>query len=518
MSSNPPTDQSHRGLTGLRSPRAWSLRARLLVTEAMLLAVVCVAIGAGTELAMKKFLTDQLDTQVIDAGQRSTALFDMGPPPPRPPGYPGRARRFDPDGPGPGFLDAPGQAIRTIGAVVSDGRVLGAGVITSTGARQDLSAGAAAKLVGVEPDGKPVTVHLDGLGSYRVVAIRAHGGVTVLTGLPMTDVDETLLSVGVIFVVVAGIALAVAIAAGIVIIRRQLAPVSQLAGAARNIADLDLERGEVSLPTVAVDPANAHTEVGQLASALNRMLERISDALTARHVSETRVRQFVADASHELRTPLAAIRGYTELAQRHRDVSADLAHAMSRVASEADRMTTLVEDMLLLARLDAGRPLAREQVDLSQLAVHAVADAHVAGPNHQWSLELPEQPVIVTGDTQRLQQVLVNLLANARTHTPPHTTVTMSLAANAEGALLTVADNGPGIPADLRPDIFERFARGDTSRSRRDGSTGLGLAIVAAVVKAHDGAIDVSSQPGDTTFTVHLPGSQPPQSDSPFEA
>ena len=173
-------------------------------------------------------------------------------------------------------------------------------------------------------------------------------------------------------------------------------------------------------------------------------------------------------------------------------------------------MTALVEDMLLLARLDAGRPLAREQVDLSQLAVNAVADAHVAGPKHQWSLELPDQPVIVTGDTRRLQQVLVNLLANARTHTPPRTTVTTSLATDRDGAVLTVADDGPGIPDDLKPDIFQRFARGDTSRSRRDGSTGLGLAIVAAVVRAHDGGIEVRSAPGDTVFTVRLPGSQPP--------
>ena len=199
----------------------------------------------------------------------------------------------------------------------------------------------------------------------------------------------------------AALALIAGTIAGVLIIRRQLAPLSRVSAAARQVADLELDRGEVRLPTpiVAVDPASAHTEVGQLGSALNRMLERIAGALSARHASEMRVRQFVADASHELRTPLAAIRGYTELAQRKRDdLPDDVAHAMSRVESETDRMTQLVEDMLLLARLDTGRPLEREPVDLSRLAVDTVSDAHVAGPEHRWSLDIPDEPVIVTGD------------------------------------------------------------------------------------------------------------------------
>ena len=198
-------------------------------------------------------------------------------------------------------------------------------------------------------------------GRYRVIAMRAHGpGETIVTGLPTSDVDDTLLTVAVIFCVVGRDALIGGTTAGILIIRRQLAPLSRVSAAARQVADLELDRGEVRLPTpiVKVDPAGAHTEIGQLGSALNRMLDRIAGALSARHASETRVRQFVADASHELRTPLAAIRGYTELAQRKRDdVPDDVAHAMSRVESETERMTQLVEDMLLLARLDTGRPL-----------------------------------------------------------------------------------------------------------------------------------------------------------------
>ena len=390
-----------------------------------------------------------------------------------------------------------------------------AGVITADGTRAEVSPAAAEQLTRIRPNHRLSTVDLDGLGRYRLIAVHSRGGgETIVTGLPLSGIDDTLLWVLVMFCIVGVIALILATTVGVVIIRRQLEPLSRVSAAARQVADLELDRGEVRLPTpiVKVDPAGAHTEVGQLGSALNRMLDRIAGALSARHASETRVRQFVADASHELRTPLAAIRGYTELAQRKRDdLPDDVAHAMSRVESETERMTHLVEDMLLLARLDTGRPLEREPVDLSRLVVDAVSDAHIAGPEHQWSLDLPDEPVVVSGDEARLHQVLANLLANARTHTPAGTSVTTSLTADdAGGAVLTVADDGPGIPEWLQPEIFERFARGDSSRSRRGGSTGLGLAIVAAVVRAHRGTIDVHSVPGKTEFVVTLPGNSQP--------
>jgi two-component system, OmpR family, sensor kinase len=531
------------------SPRTWSLRGRLLVTQVVLLAVVCAGIGVATEFALQRFLSHQLDDQLLEAGRRSAAIFDNplppfgaafrfpgprerpgpqegpgspdGPaqhfpgPPPRfpefPPGFPYR-ERLDPEaGPGPGFLNAPGQAARTVGAVVTQGGSVDAGVITADGGRSGVSSTAIAQLAKVPPNRRPRTIELDGLGSYRVIGLHArHGGQTIVTGLPTAVVDDTLLWVLGMFCVVAVVALLGATIAGVLIIRRQLAPLSRVSAAAREVADLELDTGEVRLPKtiVRVDPAGAHTEIGQLGSALNRMLDRIAGALSARHASETRVRQFVADASHELRTPLAAIRGYTELAQRKRDeLPDDVAHAMSRVESETGRMTQLVEDMLLLARLDDGRPLIREPVDLSRLVVDTVSDAHVAGPDHQWSLDLPDEPVLVIGDDARLHQVLANLLANARVHTPAGTSVTTSLERDGTGAVvLAVTDDGPGIPPALQPEIFERFARGDTSRSRRGGSTGLGLAIVAAVVKAHDGTIEVRSGPGSTEFAVRLPG------------
>jgi two-component system, OmpR family, sensor kinase len=502
------------GLTRLRSPRTWSLRTRLLVSQVILLALVCAGVGVGTIVALQHFLTNQLDERLAETGRRSAGLFEFGPPPPPPgfPGPPGFPRRViirDNLGPGPSFLNAPGQAARTVGAVISRGTPVDAGVITADGTRSEISSEAAQQLAHIEPQAPPTTVQLDGLGRYRVIAMRAHSpGETIVTGLPTSDVDDTLLTVAIIFSVVGATALIGGTTAGILIIRRQLAPLSTVSAAARQVADLELDRGEVRLPTpiVKVDPAGAHTEIGQLGSALNRMLDRISGALSARHASETRVRQFVADASHELRTPLAAIRGYTELAQRKRDdVPDDVAHAMSRVESETERMTQLVEDMLLLARLDTGRPLQQEAVDLSRLVVDTVSDAHIAGPDHQWLLDLPDEPVVVTGDEARLHQVLANLLANARTHTPPGTSVTTSLVCSDGDAVLTVADDGPGIPEWLQPEIFERFARGDTSRSRRGGSTGLGLSIVAAVVKAHRGGIEVRSGPGSTVFTVTLP-------------
>jgi two-component system OmpR family sensor kinase len=169
------------------------------------------------------------------------------------------------------------------------------------------------------------------------------------------------------------------------------------------------------------------------------------------------------------------------------------------------RMTALVDDLLLLARLDAGRPLDHETVDLTEMVVNAVSDAHAAAPDHVWQLDLPDEPVVIQGDPARLHQIVANLLGNARTHTAPGTVVRTSIVREPDQVRLTVRDNGPGVPKDLQPDVFQRFARGDTSRNRAAGSTGLGLSIVAAVAQAHGGSVSLDSVPGDTTFTVNLP-------------
>ncbi|ORB02477.1 two-component sensor histidine kinase [Mycobacterium mantenii] len=503
MSSSRPAD----------TRRVWSLRLRLLVGQIVVLAFVCVGITAATELALLHHLVAQLDGQLAGTSYRSALMY------PEPPHSGWRHQHVYPrPGPGPRFLDAPGQPAGMVAAVVSHGNTVDAGYTTSSGDRAELTPTAQLQLSGIANSRKPVTLDLDGLGRYRVVAAPSRsGGDVIVTGLSMANIDTTLMRMLVIFGIVTVIALVAATTAGVIIIRRALAPLRRVAQTASKVASLPLARGEVELPVrVRESDANPSTEVGQLGTALNQMLDHIAAALSARQASETRVRQFVADASHELRTPLAAIRGYTELTQRMGDDREAVAQAMSRVASETERMTRLVEDLLLLARLDSGRPLEREPVDLSRLAVDAVSDAHVAGPDHQWELDLPEEPVVVTGDAARLHQVLTNLLANARVHTGAGTIVTTRLSTEPSHTVLQVIDNGPGIPAALQSEVFERFARGDSSRSRKGGSTGLGLAIVSAVVRAHNGTITVDSTPGRTEFTVRLPpnGWQPPAPNS----
>ncbi|WP_445167535.1 sensor histidine kinase [Mycolicibacterium sp. Dal123E01] len=486
----------------------WSLSARLLIGQLCLLLVVCLGIGAATILGLYQYLVSEVDHQLRETAHRSAVIYGQPPPPPLPATWRDNRQPWPRPGPGPEFLDAPGQPIGMVAAVITNGTISGAGLLGPGGVRGEVSPAAVAQLGQVTGIRQTVTRDLDGLGTYRLVAIRSRlTGETLVIGLSMENVEATLLRVALVFGVVTVIALAVGTTAGILINRRALAPLTRVAATAGEVANLPLDRGEVALPVrVAELDANPHTEVGRLGLALNRMLDHISTALSTRQASESRVRQFVADASHELRTPLAAIRGYTELAQRNRDqVPADVAHAMGRVESEAVRMTHLVEDLLLLARLDSGRPLESEPVDLSRLSADVASDAHVAGPEYQWNLDVPTDPVYVTGDDARLHQVVANLLANVRTHTPPGTTVTLSLQAEPDEAVLRVADDGPGIPTELQSEVFERFARGDTSRSRKGGSTGLGLAIASAVVRAHSGSIELRSAPGWTEFTVRLP-------------
>src|SRR3984885_1955746 len=379
-----------------RTRRVWSLRLRLLVGQVVVLALVCIGITAATELSLNHHLVRQLDGQLGGTSHRSALMY----PEPNRPGWRHEHSYYPRPGPGPRFLDAPGQPAGMVAAVVSDGKTVDAGYLTSIGSRAQLTDKAQAQLAAIAGSREPVTLDLAGLGRYRVVAAPSRrGGDVIVTGLSMSDVDATLLQMLVIFGIVTVIALAAATIAGMIITRRALAPLRRVAQTARRVSGLQLDRGEVEMPVrVPESDANPSTEVGQLGSALNLMLDHIAAALSARQASETRVRQFVADASHELRTPLAAIRGYTELAQRKPgEVPDDVAHAMRRAESETVRMTHLVEDLLLLARLDAGRPLVQEPVDVSMLIVDAVSDAHVAGLDHDWALDLPEGPATVLG-------------------------------------------------------------------------------------------------------------------------
>ena len=367
-------------------------------------------------------------------------------------------------------------------------------------------------------------------GSYLLTAILDPDGDgnIYITGLPLSSLHDFLNDIALVEAAVFGVVVLLAGVLGTLWVRFSLRPLRRVALTASQVTALPLESGEVSLPAGVPDTDPA-TETGQVGIAFNRMLGHVETALRRRAASESRLRRFAADASHELRTPLAAIRGYAELALRHPGDSPEtVTHALDRVLSESTRMSVLVDDLLLLARLDAGRPLSSEPVDMTRLAIDATSDAQVARPGHRWVLELPDDPELVLGDEHRLRQVLGNLLSNAGRHTPDGTTVTVrvsgALPAGEPGSgaqsvshgtlppaprlVISVTDDGPGIPAALLPDLFERFTRADSSRTHATdaSSTGLGLAIVDAVVTAHHGAVLVTSRPGMTRFTIVLAG------------
>jgi two-component system, OmpR family, sensor kinase len=517
MSSSPPTDMTASHPARWRSPAGWPLRTRLVAIMIGLLAVLGLVVGATGEVYLHNTLYRQLDAKLVE-----TDRFALrGPGPQDDDGPPGRRANGAPPGAETGWIVVRLSSAGYVGGIVryreptaEDTTYFGSTYYDS------LPAGAWTKLATLVPNGKISDIDLGGdLGEYRAIAAVTQDGSTIsITAVPLADTEATLLKVAGVTGAAVLLALIIAGWAGAVIIRRTLMPLSRVAATAARVSELKLDEGEVDLAQrVPQADTDARTEVGQVGAALNRMLDHVGDALEARHNSEMQVRQFVADASHELRTPLAAIRGYAEVSRRSRQpVPDEVGHVLRRVESEAERMTALVEDLLLLARLDAGRPLAHDPVDLTVLVVDAVSDAHAAGPRHDWQLDLPEEPVTVVGDGARLHQVLANLLANARTHTPEGTTVTVGVSATDDHAVLRVVDGGPGIPAELQPHIFERFARGDSSRSRAAGSTGLGLSIVHAVVTAHGGSVAVASEPGRTEFTVTLP--LVPRSPAPADA
>jgi two-component system OmpR family sensor kinase len=475
-----------------RGPRTLvprTLRTRLVAGMLLLVTAACAVVTVVTTVALREFLVGRLDDELllavattVVAGPADADLLDA----------------TEPVGPLPSAL--------TLVAVIDDGSVVGASVTDMLNNNERLPRSEYPVLLAQEVGAEPRSVRFGELGAFRVVARSAPSGEVVVFGLPEQDVRDTVTRLITIELAVVGIVLAGSGLAAAAVVRRELRPLGRVAATARRVTALPLDRGEVELvdrvPEADTDP---QTEIGQVGAALNQMLVHVGDALAARQESENRLRRFVADASHELRTPLAAVRGYTELTRRDITLRPQVAHALSRISSQSDRMTTLVEDLLLLARLDSGRPLEHAAVDLTDLLVTAIGDAHVAGPEHRWLLDVPAEPVIVTGDAGRLAQVVANLLANARVHTPAGTVVRAGLRTTEHDTRLTVHDEGPGIAPELLPQVFERFARGSRSRSRSTGSTGLGLAIVDAVVRAHGGWVVAESRPGRTELTVVLP-------------
>ncbi|GIG40846.1 sensor histidine kinase [Cellulomonas phragmiteti] len=502
---------------GARRAR-WSLRRRLVAVVLGLVLLVGLAMGTVSTLALRDSLVAQVDARAVAAAERAVRATQgarSGGDDTAPAGRPDLAPRGDRPPP----LGVPGQDVGTVSLVRTDGATR-AQYIDADASFVDLSAAQVAALQDVPADGAVHSVDLDGLGTYRAVALVTEGDDLVVNALPTAAVDATVEQYVVIEVLAAVGALLVAAVGGSLLVRHELRPLTRVAATAARVAEQPLGHGEVAI-TARVDERDTDpgTEVGQVGAALNRMLGHVEQALAQRHESESQVRRFVADASHELRTPLASIRGYTELVRRSPDeLPPDALAALARVEAESVRMTALVDDLLLLARLDAGRPLDREPVDVAALAVDAVADAHAAGPDHDWRLDLPgdgadggepDDDLTVLGDDHRLRQVLANLTSNARRHTPPGTRVTVGVRRDGPDVVLTVADDGPGVPPELRDRLFQRFTRGDASRNRAAGSTGLGLAIAHAVVTAHGGTLTCTSAPGRTQFVARVPAAPP---------
>ncbi|MFC4908151.1 sensor histidine kinase [Actinomadura gamaensis] len=472
-----------------------TLRARLTLGLVALLAFCCLAVGIATVTALHGFLVGRVDQQISALGPHLAVGLE-------------HEREPDADNRNP---DTRGVPPKAFAARLLDGRLTGAGIVRDrTLVGIPVTEDDARALSRLPADRRPHTVRLSALRAYRVAAYPGDDGDVLVTGLPLRSVEETTRRLEMVEAAVFGAVLVLAAVAAAGWVRLTLRPLRRVAATASRVAELPLASGEVALPERVPD-ADPRTEVGRVGAAFNRMLGHVADALARRHASEERLRSFAADASHELRTPVATIRGHAELALRRPDgVPDDVRHALGRIQAESVRMGDLVEDLLLLARLDTGRPLADEPVDLTRMVLDAVADARAAGPDQRWTMELPEEPVTVRGDEHRLHQMLANLLANARTHTPPGTRVTVRIEPSGDGAVLEVEDDGPGVPAELRAEVFDRFVRGDRGRSRASGGTGLGLAIVAGVAAAHGGRAGLDSAPGRTTFRVTLPAGPPP--------
>lgn len=468
----------------------FTLRTRLTILLSSMVMLACAAVGVATSIVTHNFLTSRLDHDLALAGSRYAISLEHN----------------DHDADNNPETATIGQPVGTLGARLLSGVITAAGVVSDSPTPVVVSAADRAEIVAVVTSGAArATVHFPKLGSYRVQVATGTDGDALVTGLPESSVEETLEVLEVTeFVVFLIVAVVIGLIGGFAV-HRSLRPLGRVAATALRVSELPLAFGEVTL-TERVPGGNQRTEVGSVASAVNHMLTQVETALTERQHSEDRLRQFIADASHELRTPLAIVRSHAELiGLESENYSASVQASLRSIDSGAHRMSRLVDDLLLLARLDSGLPLDSLDVDLTRMVLESVADARVVARDHHWSLGLPEEPLTVSGDPERIQQVLTNVLTNARVHTPAGTVISVTVSVHGELAWLNVVDDGPGIDPDLLPRVRERFTSGDGHRSRTSGSSGLGLAIVAGVVQAHGGQLAITSRPGQTHVSIGFP-------------
>ena len=462
-----------------------SLRVRVMAIAAILVALTSLVTGfLGTAL-LRSYLYDRADTQLRDFGAVASRVLERSHLPVR--------------------QSAQQQTLPTqflVEVVSADGQVQRAGMSLQDADAPRLSAAQ------LRDEGSPFTAPAAGTPthSWRVLVEPLSGGRHVIIAFSLDNLNSTVTRLEIADALAGAIAIAVLAGIGLPLVRISLAPLSRIEATAAAIAGGDLSRR--------IDHPSRGTEVGRLADALDTMLGRIEAAYRAREEgearalrSEDRMRQFVADASHELRTPLTSVRGLAEFGlQQGNSASPDeLLRLMTLIHHEASRMGRLVEDLLMLARLDTDRPLDRRYVDLASIAAQAVQAARIVHPGRQIAL-LADDPVIVFADEERLRQVIDNLVGNAMQHTPPRSRVTVSVTSTATIGEITVTDNGPGMTAEQAACVFERFYRTDDARTRARGGTGLGLSIAASLAAAHDGDITVDTQPGQgAAFRVRLP-------------
>jgi len=460
-----------------------SLRGRLLIGVISLVVIGLLVANIATYALLKNSLIGRVDYQLTNGVDEAASALGAGP----------TSRQQHPPFP----VGTVVELIGSDGSVV-DGKVVSPNFANAPTARPNLPK--TLPNYGTDKPAPPYDVSGTEGVQYRMTdwPEGRFGGQFVVLAIPLTDVQSTLSALLQTEALISLAVVAATVVLALVIIEIGLRPLRRMGAVAKDIAAGDLTRR--------VEPATPRTEIGRLGLALNAMLSQIEAAFAQRTASERRLRRFIADASHELRTPLTSVRGYSEMLRRGAaasPVDADLARR--RIEEESVRMSALVDDMLLIARLDQGRPLETEPVDLQVIARDAAADARVVAPQREITLEAPDK-VVVSGDDTRLRQVVGNLVRNALVHTPGTTPIEISVTTLNGTARLSIADHGSGLRTEDRERIFEPFYRADPSRSRDSGGAGLGLSIVNAVVTAHGGRVDVKeTSGGGATFEVELP-------------